>query len=1624
MPGTMRAAPMDTAVQGLTGTEEERASRRLIEQMGTIVTGLRDDMPAGFAEALFARAAAEDLLAYEARELAALAEDAWAFLVDRKPGPPKIRFDSRPGPVGGERIKSVSVLEIVNDDMPFLLDSVLGELNERGIEVRLVVHPVFTVERDDGGALFAFRGESPATGTAARESFIHIHTARIDDEAVRSDIVQALGQVLADVRVCVQDWKPMLARLQETIAELKNIPPPFPVDEVAEAVQFLEWLAADNFTFLGFRSYAFPKLSRELAPQFESGLGILRAPEVRVLRRGNELVSMTPEIMEFLNEPKTLIITKANVRSRIHRRVHMDYIGVKHFDIAGNLIGEYRFVGLFTSTVYTRSTRSIPYLRRRVAAVLERAGFDPDGHSGKALANVLETYPRDELFQIDEDTLYHNALMVMQLDERPRIRVLPRRDRFDRFVSVLVYVPRDRYGSGTRAAIGNFLAETYKGRLSAFYPFFPDGPLVRVHYIIGRYEGATPNPDRASLEHAVANIVRTWIDGLQEALALVHDFAKAQALFARYRNAFSVGYQEAYPPTTAVADIRVIENLSAARPLAVDFYRRADRPDTFAGLKVWSYERPIPLSERVPVLENMGFRVVDERTYRIEPPSPDQPRVWLHDILLERADGQAIDLAALEQPLEACFLVVMRGRAENDGYNALVLQAGVPWRDVALIRTLSRFLRQVRIPYSQDYLWTTLGRHAALAPDIVALFHTRFDPRLALSLAERSQRQAEIRARIESALQDVQSLDEDTILRRFVNAVEAAVRTNFYQIDTSGQPKAAIAIKFESRKIDDMPQPRPLYEIFVYSPRVEGVHLRFGKVARGGLRWSDRPQDFRTEVLGLVKAQQVKNAVIVPVGSKGGFVPKQLPAGGTREAIQSEGIAAYTTFVSSLLDVTDNIGPEGVITPDNVVRHDGDDPYLVVAADKGTATFSDIANGISAQYGFWLGDAFASGGSAGYDHKKMGITARGAWEAVKRHFRELDVDIGTTPFTVAGVGDMSGDVFGNGMLLAGTIQLVAAFDHRDIFIDPAPDPAVSLAERKRLFDLPRSSWQDYNKNLISPGGGVFSRSAKEIQLSPQAQELLALPPKATPQAVMRAILKASVDLLWFGGIGTYIRASHETDDMAGDRANDPIRVTAAELNCRAIGEGANLGMTQRGRIEAGLRGIKLNTDAIDNSAGVNTSDVEVNIKIALSTPVRDGRLTQESRNILLAGMTDEVADLVLRNNYLQTLALSLAERRGVEDLGFQQRLVQTLEMRGLLDHAVEFLPDDMEIAERRRRGVALTRPELAVLLAYAKLALKDELLDSPVPDDPYLGRELGRYFPKAITEPFPDAVAAHRLRREIIATQLANSMINRGGPSLVVRIADQTGASAAEIAAAFAAVRDSFGMTALNGAIDTLDNKVSGKVQLDLYANVQDLLLDRLVWFLRNVDLSQGLAAVVEHYRNGIEAMQAALADALPREAESARDARIAALVQAKVPEALAQRIADLPLLAAAPDVVLVADRTAKPVAHVAATYFAAGAFFKLDRIVDAARGINVSDYFDRLALDRALDSIGAAERRLAAECLRDGAAGAGAVEAWVKTRQGEVNRIRAAVDEIAGSGLTLSKLSVAASLLGDLVRD
>ncbi|WMT73176.1 NAD-glutamate dehydrogenase [Bradyrhizobium sp. Ash2021] len=1580
--------------------------------------------PRAFAELLFDHTNIEDLANYDAASLALLAEQAWEHVQRCTAGSADIRVINPMLPDGRE----ISVLEVLNDNMPFLFDSTMAELAEQGIEVTLVAHPIIAVERDEQGKLLRFYGEAlPDGARGERESLIHFHIARLDADADRQKLIEGLTKTFSDVRACVTDWRAMRARVEQAIKTFSSSPPPLPIDEVAEASQFLQWLCADNFTFLGLREYRFSPDT--VAPDDIStgeGLGILRDPDVKVLRRGTEMVVMTPEIREFMREPTVLMVVKANVSSRVHRRVRMDYVGIKLYTPDGRLEGELRVVGLFTSGAYTRSARQIPYVRHKVAQVLERAGFDADSHSGKAVQHILEEYPRDELFQVDAETLYNFVMEILVLYERPRVRALTRTDKFDRFVSVLVFIPREKYDTDVRTRIAAFLAQVYEGRLAASYVSFPEGSLVRVHYIIGRYEGDTPVIARATLEAEISAIAATWGDKLKAALATSTDGMRARMLANRYARAFTGGYTEAFGTSQATADIATIEKLTSARPVAISVYRIEGEDDpTRFGLKVFSRGAPMSLSYRVPVIENHGLRVVNERTYQIVPSATPAPApVWLHDMTIEANDGKPIVInTEFNHRLEASIMAVAGDRTESDGYNALILRTALSWREISAIRALSRYLRQIRAPFSQDYMWETLRKNSAITTSIVALFQARLDPRFVATDAERSARQTAILAEIEEQLKSVASLDEDRILRLFTNLVQATIRTNLWQIGQDGHPRPVISFKFEARKIEDLPAPRPLYEIFVYSPRVEGIHLRFGKVARGGLRWSDRPQDFRTEILGLVKAQQVKNAVIVPVGAKGGFVPKRLPPPSDRDAFMAEGTEAYRIFVRSLLELTDNLDGDTIVPPDNTVRHDGDDPYLVVAADKGTATFSDIANAISTEKSHWLGDAFASGGSQGYDHKKMGITARGAWEAVKRHFRELGADIQTVPFIAAGVGDMSGDVFGNGMLLSPATRLVAAFDHRDIFIDPSPDPAISHAERLRMFNLPRSSWQDYDKSLISQGGGVFSRSLKAIPLALEVRALLDLDrPQATPFEVMRAILKARVDLLWFGGIGTYIRASGESDDQVGDRTNDPIRVTGADVRARVVGEGANLGATQRGRIEAAQKGIKLNTDAIDNSAGVNTSDVEVNLKIALARPERDGRLSPNDRNSLLAAMTDEVGRLVLRNNYLQTLALSLAERKGAAENGFLARLMQSLEQRGLLDRAVEFLPDDVAITERSRRGQPFTRPELAVLLAYAKLTLYDDLLASGVPNDPYLARELSQYFPREVRDKFPDSVEFHRLRREIISTNLANAVINRGGPACVVRLIDETDADVPTIAMAFVAVDESYGLNRLNDAIDALDNRIDGQLQLGLYAAVQDLLHSRVVWYVRNVDFSAGLEAVISRFGPSIREIAAGLDNALPQDIQAARSKRRQDLTDGGVPAELAGELADLDTLVSAPDIVTVAERTNRVIGDTATTFFAAEAYFGLDRIIAAARGVTANDFFERLAIDRAVDQIAAAERRLVADMLANGKSGNQAAENWLAAHP-KATRIRRSVEEIATSGLTLAKLTVGANLLGDLVK-
>ncbi|MFG1248052.1 NAD-glutamate dehydrogenase [Xanthobacter flavus] len=1575
-------------------------------------------LPAGFADTFLAAVAPEDLAPLPAACIALLLREAWAHVAARPKGQPSVRVFNPPLPG-----PAITVIEAVNDDMAFLFDSVAGELADRGLVVKLAAHPILHVERDGDGGVRGLENSGPGSlSEENRESLIHIHVAAID-EAAAAELKAGLDRTLADVRAANLDFSAMRKQVKSLSKGYRREKRPYGDDAREEAADVLEWLTEDNFIFLGLRHY---ELSEDgLKAEANSGLGILRDPDVHELRLGDAPVVTTPEIRAFLEGPTPLLFTKASLRSRVHRRDVMDYVGIKAHDEKGRLIGEVRLIGLFASTAYTHSLREIPYLRLKADSVIRGAGLEPDSHSARALSTVLETYPRDDLFQIDVPTLLVHAREILSLYDRPRLKVLARADRFDRFVSVLTFLPRERFDAQVRDRVGAILEKSYGGTVTSLEQAFVAGlPLTRVHYDIGRTEGRIPEVDKGELERAVADAILTWRDRLSAAVANVPgiDAGDAARLSRRYVEAFDPGYRAAYGVPTALADIELLERLSEERPVALDFYQREGDDDRRIALRLLSFGAPLPLAARVPMLENMGLKAINERTFRIEPAGG--PKSWVHDMSLERADGGAISVEGSAARLEDCLNAVLRGAAENDGYNALVLDAGLSFREAALVRALGRYLRQAGIPFSQDYIWQTLNRHGALAHAIVSLFQARFDPALDTSAEARAAREAPLRAAIDDALAAVSSLDEDRILRRFVNLVDAALRTTYYQKDAQDRLREPIAIKFESARVEGLPLPRPLYEVFVYSPRVEGVLMRFGKVARGGLRWSDRPQDFRTEILGLVKAQQVKNAVIVPVGAKGGFVPKRLPAGGSREAVFAEGTAAYEVFVSSLLDLTDNLKGGAVVPPADTVRLDGDDPYLVVAADKGTATFSDTANAISARHGFWLDDAFASGGSVGYDHKAMGITARGAWEAVKRHFREMDIDIQTTPVTVAGVGDMSGDVFGNGMLLSSALKLVAAFDHRHIFLDPEPDPARAFAERRRLFDLPRSSWADYDASLISKGGGIFPRSAKSIDLSEEVRALLRFPKaSATPAELINAILKAPVDLLFFGGIGTYVRASAETDAQAGDRANDAVRIAAADLNARVIGEGANLGMTQRGRIEAARKGVRLNTDAIDNSAGVNTSDVEVNIKIALAKPLEMGDLSVPDRAALLKQMTDEVARLVLVNNYDQTLALSLAELKGADDLAFQQRLMQMLEARGELDRSVEFLPSDAEIADRRSRGEHLTRPELAVLLAYAKLALKDDLIGSSVPDDAYLSGELVHYFPHELQDRYPHAIETHRLHREIIATGLANAIVNQGGPSAMARISDQTGGDAASIARAFAAVRDSYHLPELTAAIDALDNKVDGHVQLQLYAAVQDLMVGRTIWFLGNVSFADGIAGVVERYRSGVAAVAAALDESLPEIWRKDRAGRVADLVAQRVPEELARRVASMPALAAASDIALIAETTGKAIPSAASTFFAAGRYFAIDDLLTQSRSIMAPDYYDRLALDRSLAQLETFLRRITEAMLAEGVSGEAAVEAYVARRREEVERMRRTVRDIAQSGLSLSKLTLAASLLGDLVK-
>ena len=1565
-------------------------------------------------------------------DLTAIALDFWTFAGRRTGTDPDLRLVDVSGVDG--RALNLQALQVIQADAPFLVDSVMGEVTEGGYAVQAMFHPVVDVGRDA-------EGQRSKTSDRRRESMIMVLIDPVGPERAEA-LVQGVLAALADVRVAVSDFEAMRTLMRDTIQELDRTAPDAVRDQIPEDLDFLRWMTGDHFVFLGARAYAYPRTPEgdyaQEEPLYDAAgsLGVLRDQSRSVLRRDSEpaMLSRT-SLGEMDGTP--LIVAKSNVRSRVHRRTYMDYIGVKRYGPDGKAYGEIRFIGLFTAAAYEQSVREVPFIRRKVANVLDRAGKAPGGHNEKRLVNILETYPRDELFQMSEDDLLRIGLGVVHLYDRPRLRLFARRDPFDRFASILLFVPRERYDSGMDRTAGAILARAWGGRVSASYPSFSDSPLARIHYIIGFRPGDHPEPDIAALEDEIAQAVRTWDDRFGAALrqsGMPSD--RAMDLQRRYGAAFPPGYRDLNSAEEALADIEVIE-ADGGDEIKVRAYRTPEDSKLQFRFKLYREGVKAPLSDVMPILENMGLKGLIEEGVEVEHERRDgsQATVWVHDFVLEDERGEHLVFDEVRGPFEAAFLAVWSGRTENDPFNRLVLELGVSWRDAALVRALGRCRQQSGLDPSQAVQTAALSDFPGVARLILDLFRTKFDPAVKADMPARAEQAEAVFAKIVDALQHVESLDADRVLRRLALLVRAAKRTNYYQLGDDDQPKPYISFKVASRELDDLPEPKPYREIFVWAPHVEGVHLRFGPVARGGLRWSDRREDFRTEVLGLAKAQQVKNAVIVPVGAKGGFYPKQLPRGGTPDATRAEGVRAYKTFLAGLLDITDNLDASGaVVPPPGVVIHDGDDPYLVVAADKGTATFSDIANGVAEDYGFWLGDAFASGGSVGYDHKAMAITAKGAWEAVKRHFRELGKDIQSEPFTTVGVGDMSGDVFGNGMLLSQQTKLLAAFDHRHLFFDPAPDPATSWAERKRLFDLPRSSWADYDAKLISAGGGVYPRTAKTIALTAEIKALLGVKDDVmSPAELVKAVLRAPCELLYLGGIGTYVKSPAESDADVGDKTNDPVRVNATELRCTVVGEGANLGFTQAGRIAYARAGGRIDTDAIDNSAGVDCSDHEVNIKILTGQLERAGRLSRKARNALLQSMTDEVASHVLAHNYDQTLALSLQEATAPQDLGAQAQFMAALVAEGRLDRRVETLPGPAAITELAAQNKGLTRPELAVLLAYGKLELSHEIVQSGAPDDPFFLKTLKGYFPTPLAR-YEGDMKRHRLRREIIATVLANDMVNQAGPTFAQRLKQATSCDTDGLIKFFEAARRILRLEDAWDATSALDGRAPAKAQLMLYQELSLLLRRQTFWLARRqVQASSSVEDLIKAYRPAADLLRAEglalFAPFVKTQAESrARD-----MVKVGAPRELAVSIASLRPLMTVSNLADMARKSHWDVVAVARLYQAVGAAFVFDRLRGAAGSVvGGGEHYERMAVRRLIEDLLGQQLAVTSAVMafshseqagESAASAKAAVQSWSAMHRDQVKATRQTIDEIEASpgGWSFAKLTIVNAALATL---
>ncbi len=1594
---------------------------------GTITLALEDVVkpdPSSqdlFIERCFEWTPLDDLVAIGPRTLGGLAGSLFAWMQTRKRGELKFRLvNPEPGEVpGGERSSSDwTAVEIITDDMPFLVDSVTGALSRRDLSVHLALHPQLSVRRDDRGRLLEIMPRGLEGDDVIAESVMYFQIDRISAPKALIDLETELRSVLADVRTAVEEWPAMREAATRAVDELARHPAPGDLDALEEAVDFLRWIVEDHFTFLGFLEMALADSEGELflQPVEDSGIGLLR--RLPLSEKAVSDLPIRPAERRFLESPRLISISKTISVATVHRNVHMDLIAVKRFGDGGEVIGEVRFLGLFTSRAYSIAASDIPLVRRKVARVINRTRFPSNGHDAKALRHIVQNYPRDELFQISAEDLYQFSLRILELQLRPGPALLVRRDEEERYVSCMVYVPRERHSTELRLRIQAILEEAFGGATTSFSTRVSERPLAQIRFIVGTTPQLLRQVDVAAVEAQLAEVVRSWTDKLKALLCHQLGLESGLEIWRRYRKAFPITYQEAFGAKEAVRDLEIFERVLADDELGMRLYRREGAAISRLHLRIFELAVPSPLSKILPRLENMGLEVSTEQPFEVRPERAPNP-VWVRDFEL-LVEGVVIDPESAESNFEECLTRVWSGEVENDGFNKLVLRAGLGWRDVVVLRAYCKYLRLIGTAFGQRYIETTLANNPGIARLLVELFHAYLDPEV--DDETRQQNSETLRQRILRALDEVSSRDEDRILFRFLNLILSTLRTNYFQPGPGGEFKDYLSFKLDGTKIRDLPEPRPAYEIFVYSPRVEAVHLRGGDVARGGIRWSDRREDFRTEILGLLKSQMVKNAVIVPVGAKGGFVVKQPPP--DRDDIQAEGITCYKTMMRGMLDITDNRQDGEVVPPLGVVRHDGDDPYLVVAADKGTAAFSDIANGVAAEYGFWLGDAFASGGSVGYDHKKMAITARGAWEAVKRHFRELGRDIQQEPFTAVGVGDMSGDVFGNGMLLSPQTQLVAAFNHLHIFVDPDPDPETSFAERRRLFELPRSSWADYQRSALSAGGDVFERQAKEITVSPEVAGRFGLADvTSTPDELIRAILRTEIDLLWFGGIGTYVKASDETNPEVGDHANDELRVDASEIRCLVIGEGANLGVTQRGRIEFALGGGHVNTDFIDNSGGVDCSDHEVNIKIALDGAVAAGELEHADRNRLLEEMTDEVAELVLHDNYLQTQAITLTEVQKGALLGEQAHLMRSLEHAGLLDRRLEQLPDEETLAERRERRLGLSRPEIAVLLAYSKISLFNQLLDSGLPDDELVRGDLLRYFPEPMQQRFGKTLEGHRLRREIIATYVTNSIINRVGPTFLTRLADETGAAVADIAHAYAAVREIFALRSLWEEIEGLDNQVTADLQITMHLESMRMIERATRWFLRHAGHPLDITGCVARYQSDTITVAAQLRDLLPAKTRGQVRGKEQRLLKNGVPPALAKQIASLRLQPSACDVARCAAVAGVQVERVGKVYFTLGERLSFDRLRRAAAKLDGEGSWQQTAVAAAIEDLYSHQAELARQVVSYPAKTAKAsIDAWSEAHAQDLRRVESLLSDAVGANIDLAMLTVVERQLRRLV--